>query len=109
MLVYTSIKTPWMIAAQPPPDLDPAFRPLAIALVVSFFGILVGMFFLSFCYKAVLFVYFGLSGALFCAVRRTCPTFQVSVSLRETASVAVADAVVLVFVMIYSRLKGGHA
>ena len=60
---------------------------MARALFVAFAGILVGVFFLSFCYKAVLFVYFGLSGALFVAVRQSCPGFDVRISAREVALV----------------------
>ena len=89
--------------------LDPRIRPFALALVVAFAGMLVGVFFLSFCYKAVLFVFFGLAGALYGTVRRTCPSFDVRVSVKEVARVAVADVAVLVFVLVYSHLKGAHA
>jgi O-antigen ligase len=112
MLVYVSIKIAWQVAASPPESLDaldPRFRPLARALFVAFLGILVGIFFLSFCYKAVLFVYFGLSGALFVAVRQVCPDFDVRVSAREIAWVAGADAALLVFVFVYSRWQMSHA
>ena len=112
MLVYASVKIPWAIASRPlasPGALDPRFRPLARALFVAFAGILVGVFFLSFCYKAVLFVYFGLSGALFVAVKQACPAFDVRISGREVALVAVADAALLVFVFVYSRWQMSHA
>lgn len=109
MLVYTSVKIPWLVATRPPAGLDPRIVPFALALVVSYAGMLVGVFFLSFCYKAVLFVFFGLSGALYGLVRRTCPEFDVRVSAKEVARVAVADVAVLVFVLVYSHVKGAHA
>jgi hypothetical protein len=109
MLFYTSVKIPWVVAMRPPPGLDPDFVPFAFALAVSFAGTLVGVFFLSFCYKAVLFVLFGLSGALYGAVRRACPGFDVRVSAKEVLRVAIADVATLVFVFVYSRVKGGHA
>ncbi len=112
MLVYASVKIPWEIATRPVTsqgELDPRFRPLARALFVAFAGILVGVFFLSFCYKAVLFVYFGLSGALFVAVKQSSPDFEVRISAREVALVAVADAAMLVFVFAYSRWQMSHA
>jgi hypothetical protein len=109
MLLYTSIKIPWVVASRPPAELDERIRPFAFALVVAFAGMLVGVFFLSFCYKAVLFVYFGLSGALYGVVKRACPTFELRVSLKEVARVAVADAAVLAFVLVYSHIKGAHA
>ncbi len=109
MLVYSSVKIPWLVALRPPPGLDESVRPFALALVVAFAGILVGVFFLSFNYKAVLFVYFGLAGALYSAVRRMCPSFDASVSLKEVGRVALADVAVLAFVLVYSHLKGAHA
>jgi hypothetical protein len=109
MLVYTSFKIPWVVAMRPPPGVDARLRPLAFALLVGLAGTLVGVFFLSFCYKAVLFVYFGLAGALFGAVRRTCPSFDVRVSLKEVAQVAVADVAVLAFVLVYSHVKGARS
>jgi O-antigen ligase len=109
MLVYTSIKIPWVVAIRPLPELDPGVRPFALAMVVAFAGMLVGVFFLSFCYKALLFVFFGLSGAMYGVARRACPDFELRVSLKEVAGVAAADVAVLAFVLVYSRLKGGPA
>lgn len=109
MLLYTSMKIPWVIATRPPPGIDPSIVSFAMALVVGFAGIAVGIFFLSFCYKALLFVYFGLAGAMYGAVKRECPTFEVRVTGKEIARVAMADAAVLVFVIVYSHLVAGPA
>jgi O-antigen ligase len=109
MLVYVSVKIPWVVASRPPAELDARFRPIALALFVAFLGILVGIFFLSFCYKSVLFIYFGLSGGLFVAVRQACPSFDVRVSFKEVARIAIADVALLVFVFVYSRWKVNHA
>jgi hypothetical protein len=109
MLVYTSIKIPWVVATRPPRELDERVRPFALALVVAFAGMLVGVFFLSFCYKAVLFVFFGLSGAMYRVVKRASPGFELVVSPKEIARVAVADIAILAFVLLYSHVKGAHA
>jgi hypothetical protein len=109
MLVYVSMKIPWTVLSRPPPGLDPRVLPFALALVVSFAGMLVGIFFLSFSYKAFLFMYFGLSGALYGVVRRACPEFEVRVEPKEIVRVAVADVAVLVFVLVFSHVKGAHA
>jgi O-antigen ligase len=105
-LVYVSVKIPYVIANRPPPELDPRIVHFARALVVSFAGILVGIFFLSFCYKQMLFIYFGLSGALFGVARQASPAFNVSVSKKEIAWLLVIDIVILLFVFVYSRIKG---
>lgn len=109
MLVYVSIKIPWSIMSRPPAGLDPRVAPFALALFVSFAGILVGIFFLSFCYKAFLFIYFGMSGALYGFVKRSCPQFDVRVAPKEIARVLVADVAVLAFVLVFSHVKGAHA
>jgi hypothetical protein len=105
MLVYTSIKIPYVLATRPPPGTDLRLVPFAYALVVSFAGILVGIFFLSFCYKQMLFIYFGLSGALYGAAKRATPQLRIGVSLREVLWVATAEMATLAFVLVYSRVK----
>jgi hypothetical protein len=108
MLLYVSVKIPWVLAFGPPTEAG-AFRPYAVALVVAFAGIAVGIFFLSFCYKAVLFVFLGLSGALFVAAKRVCPDFRIGVTWREAGGVLAADAAMLVFVLVYSRIMAARA
>jgi O-antigen ligase len=105
MLVYSSMKIPFVIATRPPIGIDPRIVPFAYALVVSFAGILVGIFFLSFCYKQMLFIYFGLSGALYAAVKRMAPHFRITTSVKEVAYVTAAELLTLVLVFVYSRLK----
>jgi hypothetical protein len=107
--VYSSVKIPWLIASNPPPGLSESVRPFALALLVAFAGILVGVFFLSFSYKAFLFVYFGLAGGLYSVVRDACPSFDASISLKEVGRVALADAAVLALVLVYSHLSGAHS
>ena len=110
MLVYTSMKIPWLVAMRPPPGLDPRIRPFALALVVSFAGMLVGVFFLSFCYKTVLFIFFGhLGGALRRPSAARARLSKWACRSRRSTRVAVADVAVLVFVLVYSHLKGAHA
>jgi O-antigen ligase len=105
-LVYISVKIPYVIATRPPPELDPRIPPFAYALVVSFAGTLVGIFFLSFCYKQMLFIYFGLSGALFGIAKSASPSFEVKISKKELAIIAVLDFVLLAAIFVYSRIKG---
>jgi hypothetical protein len=109
ILLYVSVKIPWILAFRTPPGVDERFRPYAVALVVAFAGMAVGIFFLSFCYKAVLFVFLGLSGALFVAAKRNFPDLHLGVSWREAGGIVLADVAILVFVLIYSRIMGARA
>jgi hypothetical protein len=101
-----SIKIPYQIASEAPADMDPRLVPYAFALVTSFAGILVGIAFLSFCYHNMLFIYFGLSGALYLAARQSSPSFTVKVKAKEIAFLACVDVALLTFLFVYTRIKG---
>lgn len=105
-LVYVSVKIPYQIATNPTPGVDPRLVPYALALVVSFAGILVGIFFLSFCYHNMLFIYFGLAGALYGAAKATSRSFEVRVSLKEIGILAALDAGLITLLFVYTRIKG---
>lgn len=106
LLVYISVKIPYVLATRPPAGLDARVPAFAYALVVSFAGILVGIFFLSFCYKPMLFIYFGLSGALFLIAKRADANFDVRVGWKEVVWVTAFDFALLGFAFVYSRIKG---
>ncbi|MCS6911864.1 MAG: O-antigen ligase family protein [Myxococcales bacterium] len=78
----------------------------AMTLLASYSGLLVGIFFLSFSYHVVLFVYLGLSGAYYQACCRHDPSFQVRYSLPEAVLVLLGNGAILALIYIYTRLKG---
>jgi hypothetical protein len=106
-LVYVSIKIPWTIAFRPTWGMDRRLPAFGLALLTSFCGILIGIFFLSFCYHAMLFVYFGMSGALFGVAKQSSPHFEVKVSKKELGLLAAFDAVLIGVLFVYTRVKGG--
>jgi O-antigen ligase len=82
-----------------------AIVPSAMALLAAFAGLAVGMFFLSFTYHYVLWIYVGLSGALYSAVRHHDPTFRVQLGRRDALLVTTANIAIIVLVFFYTRLK----
>jgi O-Antigen ligase len=82
-------------------------RAWAVGLIAAFIGLLVGIFFLSFTYHYVLWIYLGLSGALYSAIRRHDPSFRVRLSGLDLGVVAAACAVIVVLVFFYTRWKLG--
>ncbi len=106
LLVYVSVKISYSVAFLPYPGLDPRLRAFGMSLFVAFCGILVGITFLSFAYHHVLFIYLGMAGALFGAARQTCPTFDVKMKKRDFGLVAGIDAALLIFLFVYTRIKG---
>ncbi len=104
-IVWTSLKIP--ITAIRKATLSPEIRAIATSLLVSFIGIAVGIFFLSFTYKQLLFVWFGLAGALYIIVREADPTVRVGFDFKDAAGVALADLGVISLLYLYTRARGG--
>jgi hypothetical protein len=80
-------------------------RAWSMALLAAFVGLGVGLFFLSFTYHYVLWIYLGLSGALYSAVRRHDPSFRVRLRWPDLAIVAAACAAIIGLVYLYTRWK----
>ncbi|WP_394826572.1 O-antigen ligase family protein [Pendulispora albinea] len=106
MLLYVSMKIPYVVAFHWVDDLDERLRPFALSLFVAFVGILIGITFLSFCYHAMLFIYLGLAGALYGAVKQTSHEFRIKVSWKEYLAVLTADVAIMSFLFVYTRIKG---
>ena len=79
---------------------------LALAIFVSFCAFLVGVPFLSFAYHNLLWIYIGLSGALYGVARETSPTFRVKFSGKEVGILGAMDVGLLAFLALYTKLRG---
>ncbi len=104
-LLWSSIKIPLTIVRRPPENLDPILRALAVALMVSLIGTSIGIFFLSFTYKQLLFAWFGIAGALYGAVKDDDPTFEVKIGGKDIAGILVGDLAMLGLIFVYTRLN----
>jgi O-antigen ligase len=78
-------------------------RRWALALLAAFAGLAVGIFFLSFAYHYVLWIYLGLAGALYGSVRRHAPTFRVRFASLDLALVLAVDAAIVLSVYLYTK------
>ena len=76
-------------------------------LLASLCGMVVGVFFLSFNYHYVLWVYLGLSGAFYASVKRHSPDFEVRLGLRDWILLAMANGGLIGAMFVYVRLKLG--
>jgi O-antigen ligase len=81
----------------------PLAGPWAMAMLAAFAGLAVGIFFLSFTYHYVLWIYIGLSGALYSAVRAHHPSFRVTFGARDLAMLCGIDVALVVLVFFYTR------
>jgi hypothetical protein len=82
-------------------------RAWALALLAALSGMAIGIFFLSFCYHYVLWIYIGLTGAFYAAARAHDKDFRVSFGPRDAALVVAVDALLMVALFVYTRLKVG--
>jgi hypothetical protein len=99
-LVWTTIKIPVSIALRPPVGIDPRLVRFAEALASSTIALHVGIFFLSFVYKTIFWVWLSLAGALYLAVRQDHPEFELHPTRRDLAGICVLAVVALIAVRI---------
>lgn len=99
-LIWISVKIPLAIARNPPENLDPLLLRFADALAASLIGMLVGVFFLSFVYKSIFFVWLGLAGALYGAVRMDTPDYRVRFTGKDFAGTMGLVVLSLAFVRV---------
>lgn len=81
-------------------------RVWSMALLAAMAGMCVGILFLSFTYHYVLWIYFGLCGALYSSIHSHAPTWRVRVTGAELAAIALGDLAFLGLVEVVTRLKG---
>jgi len=107
-LVFASIKIPWTALKryEHRPEADVA-RAWAMALIASMMGMLAGVFFLSFNYHYVLWIWLGMAGAFYSAVRTHDPDFRVRLTGHDLAGLAVVNAVLIAAIFVYTRVKTG--
>jgi O-antigen ligase len=111
IIIYISAKIPFVVLRDVgAPAMDGGamvgasiVRPWAVGLIAAFTGFAVGIFFLSFTYHYVLWIYIGLSGALYSAVRTHHGAFKVRFGIRDLAAVVAMDVAVIGFVHIYTH------
>ncbi len=105
-LVWSSVKIPWEVAFRPPWGMDPRLYPYSVALITSFAGIMVGIFFLSFTYHPMMFVYYGFCGAYYGAVKKSAPHWDVKMTQKDWTWVSVAATTTIFVIFFYTRFKG---
>jgi hypothetical protein len=110
VIVYLSAKIPVMAlryvgqrSAQGPMPGARLTQAWAMGLLAAFAGLAVGIFFLSFTYHYVLWIYFGLSGAFYNALHRHDPTFRVVCGARDFALIGLINLAVIVGTYLTTR------
>ncbi|KYF93252.1 hypothetical protein BE17_17000, partial [Sorangium cellulosum] len=105
LVLYASLKVPLAIWLGDV-EVGPAARRFAPAIFVSLCGALIGIFFLSWAYKDVLYMVLGASAALYGAARAEDGRVSVRVSAREAALVCGGMFAVLALLNVLLRFLG---
>ncbi|WP_437626531.1 O-antigen ligase family protein [Sorangium sp. So ce1151] len=105
LVLYASLKVPLAIWLGDV-EVGPTARRFAPAIFVSLCGALIGIFFLSWAYKDVLYMVLGASAALYGAARAEDGRVSVRVSAREAALVCGGMFAVLALLNVVLRFLG---
>lgn len=108
VIMYLSVKIPIKALSAGPTAGEAArvARVWGMAFTAGIVGLLLGILFLSFNYHHILWIYVGLSGALYTTIRTHDPAWDVKFSFRDFALVIVIDIALIVLLFGYTRWKG---
>jgi hypothetical protein len=106
-VIYLSLKIPYRVLRDVREPEGEVARTWALSLMASVAGVAVGTLFLSFNYHFVLWVYVGMTAALWAAVRAHKPDFEVRFGWRDGALVAVGSLGLLALVFVATRAQLG--
>jgi hypothetical protein len=105
-MIYVSFKVVVTILRRYANDAGAAVaRVWALALFASLAGMSVGVFFLSFCYNVVFWIYIGLVGGLYQAARAHDPELEVRIDRNDLFRLVVIDVVIVGVIYVYTTLK----
>jgi O-Antigen ligase len=105
-LLMTSIRIPIAVLQHPLVDAEVAkVQSLAMAMLATFGGALIGIFFLSWTYHYVLWIHFGLAGSLYLVIKAKDPTFEVPVTRRHVGMALGICVLILVALTIHTKRK----
>jgi hypothetical protein len=111
-ILYVSVKTPataLLATARREGRLAvQAATPWCLATLAALIGTACGMLFLSYAYKESLWIWIGLSGALFQTIRGHDPSFQVHFRRKDLAIVVGIAALLIAATTLYTRIRLGY-
>ena len=105
-IMWLSIKIPWTAMN----DLEAVQgaetgRIWALALLASMASMTVGVFFLSFNYHYILWLFVGITGAFYMAVKGHMPEWRVPFGWKDVAAVTVVSLTIIAAIFLYTRGK----
>ena len=108
-LMFVSFKTVFRTATLETGPEGTVARVWGMALLSALVGLSVGIFFLSFNYHYVLWIYTGMTAALAGAVTRHLPTFRIQVAPKEVGLLTLFGLLLLLAIFVYATVKLRYA
>jgi hypothetical protein len=106
-LLLTSIRIPIAVLRHPLFDHEvQKVKSLAMAMLATFGGAMIGIFFLSWTYHYVLWIHFGLSGSLYSVIKAKDPNFEVPITRRDVGMALGLCVLLIVAATIYTKRQG---
>jgi O-antigen ligase len=107
ILMLLAIKIPIAALQHPAHDAEgQQAKSLAMAMLATFGGTAVGIFMLSWTYHYVLWIHFGLSGALYATIKARDPSFEVRLTRRDMAIAFGLCVAIIVGLAVQAKRKG---
>ena len=105
-IMWLSVKIPFtaMLDLKNIPGAEVA-RAWSVALLASLVGVCVGVFFLSFNYHYILWLFVGLTGAFYMAVKGHLPVWKVPFGWKDVAAVTIGTVSLIFVIYMYTRTK----
>ncbi len=108
-ILFASFKVSYSsLTLLPAPEGEVA-RIWGLSMFSALTGLSVGIFFLSFNYHFIFWIYMGMTAALAGAVARSFPQFHVDVTRKEVGLLTISGLLLLVLVWVYVKYKLGRA
>jgi hypothetical protein len=104
-IMFGNFKTAAGILRAVTPSQSEVARIWGLAFLASFAGLSIGIFFLSFNYHYVFWIYTGMAGALAGTVARNVSHFRVAVTPKEVGLLTLVGLVMLLLIFVYATLK----
>jgi len=105
IILYLSIKIPVMVLMRSR-EMARVAVTWSVSMLAAWIGLLVGIAFLSYTYKEQLWIFIGLTGALYHCVKAHVSDFDVGLGWGEAALLAVFDVGLILFLHLYTVYKG---
>ncbi len=107
-MIFLAVKVPVTVMRYEMAETEETvmLKALAMGLLSALVGASMGIFFLSWCYHYVLWIHFGMIGALYTCTKRLYPAFEIHTTWKDARNVLLTYVAGIIFWTYYIKSKG---